>query len=213
MPVVDINGDGKPDVVAVIGQEHEAVVAFVNDGRGGFKTETVYEAPHPAYGVNGIAFGDLNADGKLDIVLTNGDSLDPPYILRPDHGVTLLENTGTFPFKARRLADVYGAGGPVIADFDVNGRPDIAVASFLPGELFPDRGKLRLDSVVLLDQYEPGKFARYSLETESCDHLTAAAGDVNGDGKPDLAVGGYVRGKAAAPVTLWTNVGKPAPRK
>ena len=35
VPVADLNGDGKPDFVAVISQEHETVVAFLNDGRAG----------------------------------------------------------------------------------------------------------------------------------------------------------------------------------
>lgn len=206
VPVVDLNGDGKPDIVAVIGQEHESVVAFINEGNGKFRTETIYAGPHPSYGVNGIALADLNNDGKIDFILTNGDSLDPPYVLRPDHGVTWLENKGTFPFKAHRLADAYGAGSPVVADFDGNGLMDVAFVSFLPGELFPLRSSLQLESVVLLDQSSPGKFNRYALETEECDHLTCVAADINGDGKPDLVVGNYVRGgKPVAPLKVWMN--------
>ena len=39
VPVVDLNGDGRPDFVAVISQEHEKVVAFLNRGTpGSFRT-------------------------------------------------------------------------------------------------------------------------------------------------------------------------------
>src|SRR5579884_3215307 len=54
VPVCDLNGDGKPDFVALISQEHEEVVAFLNDGKGGFHKKLIYKAPHPAYGSTGI---------------------------------------------------------------------------------------------------------------------------------------------------------------
>jgi hypothetical protein len=206
VPVADLNGDGRPDFVAVISQEHETVVAFLNEGGGRFRKETIFTAPHPSFGCNGVQLVDLNGDGKLDVLLTNGDSLDPPPILKPFHGLTWLENKGRFPFEPHRLADCYGAGSPVAADFDGNGLLDIAFVTFLPADSFPKRGALRLDAVALLEQVEPGKFVRHTLEVEACDHLTCAAGDVDGDGRPDLVVGNYIRGgKPGAGVTVWRN--------
>src|SRR5262249_48419643 len=70
---VDIDGDGKLDVVAVIAQEHEAVVAFLGDGKGGFRAQTLYAAPHPNWGSSGISLVDLDRDGDLDVLVTNGD--------------------------------------------------------------------------------------------------------------------------------------------
>ena len=206
VPVADLNGDGKPDFVALISQEHETVVAFLNEGGGKFRKETIYAAPHPAYGLNGVQLVDLDGDGDLDVLLTNGDSLDAPYLLQPYHGVTWLENRGTYPFTPHRLADCYGAGSPVAADFDGDGDLDVACVSFLPGEFFPQRAPLRLDSVVLLEQAAPGKFVRHVLETEACDHLACAAGDLDGDGRPDLVVGDYVRaGRPGGGLMLWRN--------
>src|SRR5262249_38153317 len=71
VPVADLNKDGKPDFVALISQEHETVVAFLGDGKGGFKKETIYTAPHPAYGSSGIQLVDLDKDGLLDVLYTN----------------------------------------------------------------------------------------------------------------------------------------------
>jgi hypothetical protein len=211
VPVADLNGDGRPDFVACISQEHETVVAFLNEGDGKFRKETIYTAPHPTYGSNGIVLADLNMDGKIDVVYSNGDSLDPPYLLRPDHGVTWLENKGTFPFTPHRLANCYGAVSPIVADFDGNGLPDVAFVSFLPAGNFPQRAEKGLASVVLLSQDEPGKFVRHSLEVEHCDHLTCAAGSWARSGPlPGLVIGNYVRGGRPAPaVSLWKNLGKP----
>jgi hypothetical protein len=206
VPVADLNGDGKPDFVAVISQEHEKVVAFLNEGGGRFRQETIYTAPHPTWGCDGIQLADLNGDGKLDVLLTNGDSLDAPYLLKPYHGLTWLENRGSYPFTPHRLADCYGAISPVAADFDGNGLPDVAFVTFLPAEFFPQRASRGLEAVVLLEQVAPGKFVRHALETETCDHLTCAAGDLNGVGRPDLVIGNYVRGgRGGDSLTIWRN--------
>ncbi len=209
VPVADLNSDGKPDFVAVVSQEHETVVAFINEGGGRFRRETIYTAPHPSFGSNGIQLVDLDGDGDLDVLYTNGDSLDAPYLLKPYHGLTWLENRGHYPFTPHRLADACGAGSPVAADFDGNGLVDIAFVSFLPAEFFPQRQELRLDAVVLLEQVAPGRFVRHALERETCDHLTCVAGDLYGTGRPDLVVGDFIRGgPPAGGVTIWRNRGK-----
>jgi hypothetical protein len=206
VPVADLNGDGKPDFVAVISQEFETIVAFLNEGGGRFHKETIYTAPHPAFGSNGIQLVDMNGDGRLDVLYSNGDTLDQPYLLKPYHGVTWLENQGRYPFAPHRLADCYGAGSPVAADFDGNGLMDVAFVTFLPGEAFPERAEKKLDAVVLLEQVTPGNFVRHTLETTSCDHLTCAAANLEGKGKPDLVVGNYFRaGRPRPAVTIWRN--------
>ena len=86
VPVADLNGDGRPDFVAVFGQEHETVDAFLNEGSGRFARKTIFQAPHPAFGSSGIELVDLDRDGDLDVLLTNGDVMDAP-LLRPDQGV------------------------------------------------------------------------------------------------------------------------------
>src|SRR5260370_11181413 len=97
VPVADINGDGKLDFVAVIAQEHEAVVAFLREGCGTFRKQLLYAGPHPAYGSSGIQPVHLNGDGHLDVLYTNRDVLDSPYLLKPYHSVQWLENPGRSP--------------------------------------------------------------------------------------------------------------------
>lgn len=207
VPVGDLNSDGKPDFVAVISQEHETVVAFVNEG-GRFRKETLYAAPHPAYGSSGAELVDLNGDGKLDVLYTNGDTLDAPYLLKPYHGVQWLENRGTFPFVHHWLTPMYGAMHAVAADFTGKGSKDIAVVSFLTSDRFPQRKQGRLDSIILLEQTAPGQFVRRSLETVSCDHFTCAVGDIHGDGAPRLLTGSFSFSegeKLSQAVTVWEN--------
>jgi hypothetical protein len=210
VPVADLNGDGKPDFVALISQEHETIVAFLNEGDGHFRKETIYQAPHPAYGSSGIQLVDLNGDGRLDVLYTNGDTLQAPYLLRPYHGVQWLENRGAFPFVHHPLAPLYGAMRAVAADFSGSGRTDVVAVSYLPAASFPEREKLKLDSVIFLQQTAPGTFVRHALETATCNHMTCAAGDLYGDGRAHLVTGDFtVDRQHALPqaVTVWKNLG------
>jgi hypothetical protein len=206
VPVGDLDGDGRPDFVALISQEHETIVAFLNDGGGRFRKKTVYTAPHPAWGSSGIQLVDLNGDGRLDVLYTNGDTLDAPYLLKPYHGVSWLENRGNFPFEHHPITAMYGVMRAVAADFTGRGKKDIVAVSFLPPEHFPRREALRLDSVILLEQTGPGEYVRHSLETAACDHFTCAAGDLYGDGTVHLVTGSFglsEGGKLDRAVTIW----------
>ena len=209
--VADLNGDGKPDFVALFGQEHEQVVMFLNDGHGGFKSETVYAAPHPAYGSSGIQLVDIDGDGDLDILYVNGDTLDPPPLLKPYHGVQWLENTGGGKaFVPHRIGHLYGAMAAIAADFDGDGKMDVAAVTYLPADTFPDRADRQLPAVVLYQQTSPGEFTPHVLARGSCDHLTCAAGVLPGDRLPSLIVGEgcFLNQTRKLPaVTVWRNRG------
>ena len=209
VPITDLNDDGKPDFVALISQEHETVVAFLNQGNGKFRKETIYTAPHPAFGSSGIQLVDLDGDGRLDVLLTNGDVLDPPPLLKPYHGIHWLRNEGRYPFTDHPLAAMYGVHRAVAADLRGVGRKDVVAVSFLPAHDFPKAKEQQLDSVVLLEQTVPGKFRRYALERGLCDHVTCVLGAWDGDGRIHLATGDFVGsgGPSSRAVALWKNLG------
>ncbi len=211
VPVADLNGDGKPDFVALISQEHETVVAFLNEGGGKFRKETLYTAPHPAWGSSGIQLVDMDGDGKLDVLYTNGDVLDKPYLLKPYHSIQWLENRTSdwaHPrFVHHPLTPMYGVHRAVVADFTGTGKKDIAAVAFLPEEGFPRRREQGLDSVILLEQTTPGRYARHTLESGTCDHVTCAVGDVFGSGRVDLVTGYFGPAQTDAVLTVWKNLG------
>jgi hypothetical protein len=209
VPVADLNGDGKPDFVALISQEHETIVAFVNDGKGHFdEKHTLFKASHPAYGSSGIQLVDLNGDGKLDVLYTNGDVLDKPYLLKPYHGIQWLENKGDWKFEHHPLTPMYGVHRAVAADLDGDGDLDIVAVSYLPRENFEERNQQKLDAVIVLEQTAPGVFVRHSLETERCDHVSCVVGDVFGRGKLDIVAGQFVSEPCPFAITIWKNQGR-----
>ncbi len=211
VPVGDLNGDQKPDFIALISQEHETIVAFLNQGDGTFQKETIYQAPHPAYGSSGIELVDLNGDGAQDVLYTNGDVMDNPGLLKPYHSVQWLENPGKgkFPWIHHHLTSMYGVHRAVAGELNGDGKMHIVAVAFLPEEAFPQRTSLNLDSVILLEQVAPGKFVRHSLEKRTCDQVSCVLGDVFGTGRLDILIGGFARPARSPGATLWHNEGKP----
>jgi hypothetical protein len=218
VPVVDLDQDGKLDFVVLLSQEHETVVAYLGDGKGGFTAKTIFEGAHPALGTSGIQLVDLDKDGRLDVLLANGDTLDR-RLLRPYHGLRWLRNTGAFPFESRALGAMYGVHRALAADFDGDGDLDVLAVSLLPEPGYTElRQKHALDAIVLLEQTTPGSFTRRLLESVSCDHASADIGDIDGDGRMDFITGAFslvgantARGEQASAassmdwVSVWMN--------
>jgi hypothetical protein len=204
----DLDGNGKQDFVALLSQEHEAVVAFLGDGRGGFSPRTLYAAPHPNWGSSGLQLVDLDADGDLDALVTNGDMFDDD-ILKPYHGVQWLENQGRLRFEAHPLARLAGAHRAVAADLDGDGDLDVAASAFVG---VAGAGGPPLPALVWLEQVKPGRFERHTIAVGSPRYATLDVGDVDGDGDPDLVTGVFLlQGRSDDWLELWENTGGARP--
>ena len=190
VPIVDLNQDGRPDIVTVIGQESEAVVAFLNLGNGEFDRKTLYAAPHPGWSYSGIATADLDGDGDQDVVLSNGDTLDN-YALKACHGIDWLENQGECRFTRHRIAELHGAQRPTVADLDGDGDLDIATTAFMPHVRPNLAGSSAMASVAWLEQTSRGRFRLHPLEAGIFMHTSSDAADWDGDGNVDLAVANW----------------------
>ncbi len=205
VPVMDLDADGRLDFVALVSQQNESVEAYYGLGDGEFRQETLWRAPHPKWGHSGLEPADLDGDGDVDLVLTNGDTFDMSNDLwLPYHGVRWLDNRGSQEFELREIAPLYGAHATAIGDLDGDGDLDIVGGAFIgtvPPAFTRDR---RIPSLVWLEQRPGPVFEQHVLEVASLIHGTLAAGDWDGDGDTDVAVGNFYW-----PAQKWRGV-KPA---
>jgi len=182
----DLTGDGAPDIIALLAQADERIVLFENDGKGSFTgAQRILARFPPVYGSMYFAMYDFNGDGRPDIVYVNGDNFDYSRVLKPYHGVRILENDGKNNFRERYFYPVYGAARAEVADFSRDGKLDILVTSnFADFQKNPERG------IVFLQNLGGYRFQPYSFSIAAGNqwNLTATA-DLEGDGSPDVLVG------------------------
>jgi hypothetical protein len=132
----DLNHDGKPDLVLSL-YDHNIDV-FLNKGNGTFGAATAYntETPNSVGGYpRGVAFGDFNRDGIVDIASLNFGEPVPADQSTPEPGsVGILYGNGDGTFQpAIQYTPFTLPGGLVVGDFNRDGLPDIAVTQNYSG--------------------------------------------------------------------------------
>ncbi len=166
----DLDGDGAVDVVAA---EHDSydVTVLLGDGRGGFRPGTVVATgsgarPH----THDIALADVNADGRLDVITTSANDNAIPVLLGDGRG-GFAPAPGS-PFATGR----HPYDGISVRDLNGDGSIDIAVPLLAAGKIGILWGDGRGGFVSAADaRYPVGERPGYT-----------AAGDINGDGYPDV---------------------------
>ena len=206
VPVVDLNSDGRPDFIALVSQEHETIDAFLNIGNGRFDRQRIYQANDPSFGSSGIELIDIDGDADLDVLYTNGDSLDSHY-LKPYHAVHWLENRGRFPFTHHEITRLPGISRAIAVDLDRDGDLDIACAAYLPASIIDRQADGKIDALIWLEQRPGQSFARHTIQRAASGYLSLTSGDFNHDGVPDLASGHFQAAGGDAWVSLWLTNG------
>ena len=174
-PIVVLTADlRKTGVLDLIVAEPDSgtVGVLLGNGDGTFQRERLIFVPGPPLS---MVAGDFNGDGNIDVVVGvfTESLLVGPLVMLPGDG------TGNFgapvynPYQFDGTLDVYALAA---ADFDKDGHPDLAVVSFDP---IP----------VTLVYHNDGNGRFKQLPQELAPGLTVAAGDVDGDGCPDVIVG------------------------
>jgi hypothetical protein len=201
-PVADFDGDGRADFAALISQEWEEIQWFRNLGGGKFGSSLVWGSTNEDYGSSGLEVADVNRDGRPDLICTNGDAFDyGGYGMRAWHGVQWLENQGAGKFVFHRVSDMPGAYGGCAADLNGDGFMDLVAVSCFAD--WTDR-----KSVSLMAWLNDGRqrFTPVILANRPTHLVTAAVGDLDGNGIPVIVTGGfhaYPPFDDMSVITLW----------
>jgi hypothetical protein len=155
----DVNGDGIPDFVAATSNVR-SIATFISNGDGTFLSPHLF-ATEPVFS---LVLAPMRRAGLLDAIIASATG----------YGVSVLRNHGNGTFSDPITENVPGGGTLAVADFNGDGKPDIAAQSYTGITLFTGTGStivpFRTNTTVSL----PANFV--------------AAGDFNNDGKPDIAV-------------------------
>ena len=173
--VVDVNGDGKPDLVnANLGYGESTVSVFLGNGNGTFQAQRTFAAG--IYPV-AVAVADLTGDGKSDIIVTNNTS---GVGAASPGGVSVLLGNGNGTFQAP-LAFLVGDDPTSLAvgDFNGDGKPDLVVSNY------------KSDTISVLLGNGNGTFQAQQTLAVGQQPESIALGDLRGDGKLDISVANF----------------------
>ena len=187
--LTDLNGDGKPDIalancgpLAGGGCGSPGSVGILLAGDGGIFLPAV-QFPSGGSGAMAVAIADVNDDGKPDVLVSN---CGPVTVGCANGSVGVLLGNGTGVFQP---AVAYGSSGPLptsIVLTDVNGDSNIDLVISSCSRLNSpgcDNGFANVYLGTGVGSFQPpAPFPATGAST------FVAAGDLNGDGKPDLVV-------------------------
>jgi len=167
--VADIESDGDLDIAVSTGGK--GVQVFVNDGKAAFRR---IELATENYEDTGIAFGDVNHNGRLDIVASN----HPGKNLR----LFMCSAKGAVSYDGRHTEGLEVSPGIgyriVVADFNGDRFNDMAVGTASGLRLFLGNGC----------RGETGNWWRESSFPKHGSHaMQVTARDLNNDARPDLS--------------------------
>lgn len=182
----DVNGDGIPDIVVAnecassTNCANGSVSVLLGNGDGTFQPGVSY-ATGGVYAFS-VVLGDVNGDGKLDIVVAN-ECFDYTCT-NGSVGVLLNSGTGTFQPAVSYATSGQNAISVAVGDVNNDTYPDLVVTNKCASSTNCTNG-----SVSVLLNGGTGTFQpALGYATGGQDAMSVAVGDVNGDGKPDLVV-------------------------
>ncbi|WP_437815193.1 hypothetical protein [Sorangium sp. So ce1078] len=207
----DVDGDGKDEIVVGMNQGTDTLAGrvlvlddFIHDGEN-TRFQTVHQL-HSTWGepyfVTGLSVRDLDGDNRAEIAVSRDRDSSCLFCddktLRID--VSSMDNSGNLTTRFTVGEDLFGDDrivyGVQLLDFDGDQLVDLAAtAEGDQGDqrvfVFPGAHDLSTGQVAFGPHFDPGS----DDWGDDFEAISIAAGDMNGDGKEELAVGRSGDGK------------------
>ena len=183
--IIDVDGDGKIDI---IWRTYVEVGVALGHGDGTFSS-TLF----PMENINsGLAVGDANGDGKVDVITATTDPSTHTATLH----VALNNGAGFDPAQAfdSGVAVDNGFGLLAAADLNGDGRADVIGTAY------------NSTTTIFVLLSTPTGFGAAQVLPPRQWVAATAVGDITGDGHPDVVIAGY-GGSSGPVVSIFANTG------
>jgi hypothetical protein len=167
----DVNGDGREDIIVMSGQGVKEQVGILLQGDNGSFSQLGYALQIDTSGGGGIASGDLNNDGRDDVVIAYGGN-------RLSSNIAVLYQNSAGTLDTPTILPAYDIPGAAqIADINGDSLPDVIVShdGWLAISVFLQKP----DGSLMAQQ-------RYPFAYSQANPHRLAIGDINADGKNDV---------------------------
>lgn len=172
--VVDLEGDGWPEIVAVLGASgHSETSLAVHPNRPGLGFSQLPPRYPAGRAPSDLLAIDANHDGALDLVVAN----------RGERTLALMQGAGNGTFQlVNRIETAAGVRELAVADLEGDGIPEVAVACD------------SADAVTIVSLLSDGSFGARRDVTVGDMPVALATGDLDGDGRPEIVVSNRLDG-------------------
>ena len=169
LAVADFNGDGKLDI-AITDDYSQTVSVYLNDGTGHFGAPVTTTLNVPSIGgLGALVAGDVNEDGKQDLIVAPVAGLQYDVVL-------IGKGDGTFT-QSEQIPGSYGFESAALVD--INGDKHLDLVAGGNGSLFVHLGDGK------------GNFTQQPITSASGLYLGLAVGDFNGDKHLDFVAANF----------------------